>query len=37
MLVAALLRHIAVCRWGTGLYLNIELLRDGERELTIAA
>jgi hypothetical protein len=32
MLVTARLRHIAGTRWGTYLYLNMNLLREMERE-----
>ncbi len=36
MLVAARLRHIAGSRWGTRAYLNMQLLKETERERTAA-
>jgi len=33
MLVAARLRHVSATRWGTGKYMNMELIKEMDKEL----
>ena len=37
MLVAARLRHVSATRWGTRKYMNMELIKEMDKELLYSA